>query len=166
MAALREELVRRGHLPDLGPQSADFVVAVSSGRDFSAACAPDRTASFHCSKVSPVTPGPRESLSRSSPLRQRRTASTFRWEENLPRSRAAPASPSVAVQAPSGPAELFFLEMKHFVSGTHSVPKECPRKSWGGGHPGYGPPDRERLPVPDVHGPWNHKGFLKMRYFL
>jgi len=34
------------------------------------------------------------------------------------------------------------------------------------GNPPCGVPSRARSPVPDVHGAWNHKVFLKMRYLL
>src|SRR6185437_7431093 len=58
----------------------------SDGRLFMAAVPPSRKASRQPESVAAVTPSSRETVSRSSPLRRRRTASDFRLAENRPRS--------------------------------------------------------------------------------
>src|SRR5262249_38908836 len=58
----------------------------SVGRLFSAAWPPARKSSRHPDRVAAVTPSSRETSSRSSPRRSRRTVAVLRWEEKRPRS--------------------------------------------------------------------------------
>src|SRR3954462_1583875 len=91
----------------------------SAGRLFMAAVLPPRKLSRQPERVAAVTPSSRESVSRSSPRRSRRTASVFRLAEKRPRS------------------WLSVLVLLLGISGTpsrdHYGPEGCPEKTSGYG---------------------------------
>ena len=102
----------------------------SAGRALSAASPPRRNASRQAESRAAVVPNSRQSVSRLSPRKRRRTASRLRWQENRPRSLRCPGRlgsvrPTGALR--QSPLLLLFVHRDTPFSMNHGS-IECPTK--------------------------------------